>query len=353
MAEVELDREEAEGGCLPPVCMRCGPAATCLRQQKFQIGSSGREVKLWVRAPLCPAHRWHWTARSLAVPLLLVALLFASCAGVINVDKEHAGTAMLVCFGGFLLWCVTAAVLHYTSIHLRRITEKGVVLAGVAPAFVAALAAHRLAPNARQPLNLEGADRLRRTVRLFRQELLVLPPVCMRCGERATGWKEKTYSERKGPGLNAPSSLVGLASLAVVGVGWISFRSKRADQRLRAPLCDRHHAHWLLRGLAGVAAFFALPALGVVLLIALPKESTGWGCLATFLGLLLGFTIAVVLHETSIRAVEVTEGSLTLKGVSPLFAQAVEHQRRAGEQAFRLTNEPRRGEGGESFRPGG
>jgi hypothetical protein len=230
---------------------------------------------------------------------------------------------------GFVLWCIFALYLHHTSIHPKKISQGKVILAGVHPGFIEALEQHRQSPNRQQGLALEGLSSVRGAVRLMRMELPDgLPAICLYCGESAAHWTERTFKEQKDMGGGA-STVLGIASLLVLGVGWVTTGTSRTDvQRLRAPFCGRHRHHWLMRSLA-LAAFVALMVGGpLLLLFAIPKEHAGWGCLAILFCGIGGFAGASVAHETSIQAVGVNQDSVTLKNVSMKFIQVVKEKRR-------------------------
>lgn len=326
MAELRLDRHEAELGYFPAVCMRCGmPAATQQKQQFRQSGVS-QETKSWVIAPLCGAHRHHWRGRAFAVPLVLLGWLVLSCAGLFALGKDNAGVAFILSGVAFLGWIVLAIVLHYTSIHARTITPTDVILRGVAPEFMEALAAHRQSPKAGQPLVLEGGGLARDQIRLTAAELKTeLPRVCLRCGDPATDWRHRAHRVPKSALM--ASNVAGIALLATVGVGWIS-TSRGELVEYRAPVCRRHRNHWLWRQLGIPLSMLAVPLTGVALVALAPRDYMGWACVASCIVACGWVVFGMYMSESMIQPLEIRAEALTLKGVSEKFVQAMEQRRR-------------------------
>ena len=81
MATVTLDRDECDEGFLPPVCIRCGEAATSVRNQHYQWVPPAIHLtmifcvpylilllvmrkKMTVALPVCDRHRWIWRGNS-------------------------------------------------------------------------------------------------------------------------------------------------------------------------------------------------------------------------------------------------------------------------------------------------
>jgi hypothetical protein len=336
MAFVFLTREEAEMGHLPPVCMRCGAAATCLKRKNFkQLGLAG-DTESWVIAPLCDAHKYHWMLRRLIVSLTLLGWLIPCCAPSllmkINVPgmPENIGHVIQAGAAGFGLWIVLCVVLRYTSIRAKEINSSGLYLAGVDERFGEALEQYRQSPSHSQPPAFTSAVLARNQIRLTRADLETqLPTLCMRCGEPAGFWRELTYNVKEG--IDARSTAVGLASLAVIGFGWISYKGPQL--RLRVPLCARHSSHWRRRIFAVAFTFPIMVAPLFASFLLLPQEHKVWACSVSLLALVVWFLFAVYLRESSIHATEVSSDALTLKGMCEKFIQAFEEQRRQELQA--------------------
>jgi hypothetical protein len=335
MARVRLDRPEAENGYLPPVCMRCGAPATCQRRQNFKYSATGTVVNTWIIAPLCNAHRGHFSLRNLAVPLVLIMLGIAFCGSFFAVPHpqgDHTAANVIFVAGGigFVGWIVMSAVLHYTSIRLRTFEFGSLELAGVAPEFAASLVQHRQSPKHETPLALQGAGKSRRHIRLGRGEADGLPAICICCGEPATDGKETVFRERLNAELNSLTVAGVLSANLLVGILHRSDRNTLSEPwHLRLPVCRRHRSYWAWRHFIMFASFLLLVG-GLFLWVYLNLGSAGWLCVGGFIGFLVWAALAIYLQETMIQPVELTDETLALKFVSERFVDAVEQRRRRG-----------------------
>jgi hypothetical protein len=167
-------------------------------------------------------------------------------------------------------------------------------------------------------------------VRLYRDETdeFELPAVCMKCGAQATAWKSKTFSWH--PPWVYVLILAGLLPFAVVALALTQRRT------LQAPLCAAHRGHWLWRQLIVIGSFFALLIGGAIAVAVLIEEDgqrragdsvAGLLCLGVVGGLVAWIVLAAIAQATSIRAADMTNNWVLLKGVSPVFAEAVEEDR--------------------------
>jgi hypothetical protein len=146
-----------------------------------------------------------------------------------------------------------------------------------------------------------------------------LPPICMRCGNSATVYKQKQFSWH-------PSWVIVLILVNIV-VYIIVALALTKRLRLDAPLCQRHRNHWLGRGLVTWLSLLALICLIIASAIELP-EIIGPGNLSLiFFGGLFAFVawviMAVILQQTSIRTVMITDEEIALVGVAPEFKEAM------------------------------
>lgn len=163
MSDVRL--ESYNGGVreLPDVCMQCGESAALRKRKKFSwypqwvwlllfcgwlpfiIVALVLTKRCTVEASLCEQHKNHWLWRQL---LVLGSLLGVIAVGVVawmavlaaenDADETLSG---LVCGGSVVLlivWVILAVVVQSTSIRPKEITDRGITLTGVAPAFVEA-----------------------------------------------------------------------------------------------------------------------------------------------------------------------------------------------------------------------
>jgi hypothetical protein len=314
--------------------MRGGAEATCQKRKDFKQSGLGQESHSWVIAPLCAGHKNDWLLRGLVVPLTLVVWLILSCAGMISAGKENAGISFLVGIAGFALWIVLSLVLHYTSIHAKRISGSELVLRGVAEEFVQAVQQYRQSPQHGCAPSFPGGGLARNQLRLTRAEIEAqLPPVCMRCGAPAEVWKECAYStSAETTAGRFLANAFGVITLGVLGAG-LFWHGKRHVLKVRVPLCGRHSIHWLWRTLAIISGFVALALLGIGVFGLVDRSTQGWVSLASFIGFVIWVPVSIYLHESSIQPLEVRPDAITLKGLSEDFIQAVEKQRQQAAAA--------------------
>ena len=151
MAQLRLGRYEAEGGRLPPLCMRCGEPATLTKTKKFSwypswvyllillhlliflIVALIMTKRMTVPVPLCEKHKnqFLWpTLLGLAALLLVLAVVFGGLilAGALQdaLDRDAQGVFFTVWFvGGFALFfavLITACVVQIRTIRPTEIT---------------------------------------------------------------------------------------------------------------------------------------------------------------------------------------------------------------------------------------
>ena len=173
MAVVELPRDRLACSELPPVCMRCGAPAVVWAEHTFwwYPRSVDRLVRFWrlcplvlplclilaacyrqrvrVALPLCGRHEGHWSRRAWYTFGGLAGLPVAGAVGLLlGTSPSDEGQVLFGLFGvgwavAAILWLVGAAVLRKTGIRLRGVSDRGITLQGVAPAFVEALRVDR------------------------------------------------------------------------------------------------------------------------------------------------------------------------------------------------------------------
>lgn len=328
MPIIEIERQEAETGALPPVCMRCGRPAHCRREKYFKQSGLRHEVQTWLIAPLCDAHRNHWFWRDLLIPLSFFTMVVLCCAGPGFLPKEDARTGMLAAVGAMLIWAVVALTAHMTTIRPKRITSTHLVLKGVCTEFIGALMEHRLHPK---NVDILKSGAMKRRVALFRWEIEKgLPAVCMRCGQPATEWREKIFE---------PQSIAGVFGL----LAWIAcdagLRSGRQPSFVvRTPLCSRHRYYWQLRPLFLAGGLLGYIGLAILLLLVLSpllsQKAVGGICSASFFGFFAWLILMIVLYERAIQPEQFAAHGLTLKNVAEPFAAEVERQRRDVAEPF-------------------
>ncbi len=178
------------------------------------------------------------------------------------------------------------------------------------------------------------------TVRLGRYELeeYDLPKVCMRCGARASHYKSKRFQ------WSPPWAFFVLGVL-----GALIFMK---NLTVPVPLCERHKWHWGSRmafALLGILVIVAWAVAGAV--VAGEDERLAPFIFIPLVVLLLGYLITLIaLSLTTIRPVEITDKSITLRGVSEEFIEALDEERR-GDDEDRPRRDRARYEDDEEDRP--
>lgn len=179
MATLRLGRFEARQGHLPPVCSRCGTAASVYRKKVFfysplwiylgiPFGMVPFFILAWyrsksapVRVPLCSLHQnlWRWqqpvlitacSIVSVGFGLIPLALVFQ---GRYAADKEQKilVVASLAVLAGIYLYVGAMIALKYLGIHATEVTTSSVTLTGVAAEFVEALRVAHQGETSKQP----------------------------------------------------------------------------------------------------------------------------------------------------------------------------------------------------------
>jgi hypothetical protein len=161
-----------------------------------------------------------------------------------------------------------------------------------------------------------------------------LPFVCMKCGREAAVWKSKLFDWESGR----------VAALRLLGPVPVGPKVMKAQ----LPLCPRHRHHWLGRtAFAWGVGGFLLAGFGIM--IALVESGPRGGqppkafmilAAISCAGLPIWLIIMLFLLATAIRPVEISEDSITLKGVSPKFVESLEARRRRRAEQRRQRREP-------------
>jgi hypothetical protein len=137
--------------------------------------------------------------------------------------------------------------------------------------------------------------------------------------------------------------------------------------KVTVPLCQAHRRHWLGKnvvGIVGLVLLLAIGTLGIIILrqVNMPRDTAdrlgGILCGGTFFALFLWLVVMIILEARLMKAAEISERGITLRGLSPLFLQALWEQRlerRAElideEEEEELPPVPRRPQAGEFFDP--
>jgi hypothetical protein len=163
VAKIFLDKDEAEDGDLPAVCIRCGQKAVVWKKKRFTTSSgvgfllggplaAGLTARtILTKLPFCRKHKNHWRALNIVllcglafIPLVGLGIYLAKQGYQVNPMVEKTGGALLgaACFG-FFVWIVAIVVLNATTVRAVKVTNDDVTLQGVSETFVKAMAQRR------------------------------------------------------------------------------------------------------------------------------------------------------------------------------------------------------------------
>ena len=180
-----------------------------------------------------------------------------------------------------------------------------------------------------------------------------LPRVCMRCGASADVVKERKFSWR--PSWVLVTLFAGLLPYLIISAILTKYMT------VPAPLCQEHQGHWSKRTIFNLCYFLALAAL-VVGLIVVPNlldlrgqaldNVVGFACLSIPGALFIWLVVNIIIETQMITPTEITERSITLKGVHAGFVDAVERWRDADyDDEDVAPRDPRGGGPDQSYRP--
>jgi hypothetical protein len=176
MATVQLYLRECREGGLPKICAQCGARATHIQDRLFTwrpfwvylllptvipfiVASQITTRRRLMPVPFCLEHRYHWSRRGTLTGCYLGALVgfFYFSMFVIHEVFSGSETAGVVFF---ILWVllgigflVHLILLYASTIKATDISERSMTLKNVAPDFIVALEAFRVAED--QALNLD------------------------------------------------------------------------------------------------------------------------------------------------------------------------------------------------------
>jgi hypothetical protein len=167
MASLTLDRDECAEGFLPPVCVRCGEAATGTRSQTFQWSPPILFLlffvctplcillflllrkRMTVALPLCDRHRGMWVRRQIAMVagiLSMVAGIWVGATFGREIDRllHFDSTTPIAIFGGVMAGVLLVGIAGFGAIRATRITTDTITLKGVSPAFAETVEQYRI-----------------------------------------------------------------------------------------------------------------------------------------------------------------------------------------------------------------
>ena len=345
MAEVRLGRQQAETGDLPEVCMRCGQSTETWTPRQFSATSAMQSRRMLVLVPICERHRnlwrnrvrYNWTIIS-GLILIVAALIFV---------PANLQLPLWISLGvGALFWLIFNIVYDQLLIRASEITDHTITLKRVSNKFIETFDEKKAADRQRRP-EASIPQKLRQirgkliNVRLGQREVEEgeLPEVCMRCGAPAAVSLPRKFSwhpEWIGTLMAFGILCFGLLPVAVVALILSFVMTKR--MKVPVPLCQTHRRHWAWRNVVGIVGLVLLPAIGIIGIIVLgqtkmPKDTAdmlgGLLCGGILFGVLLWLVSLAILEGRALKAVEITDRGITLRGVSPLFLQALWEQRQA------------------------
>jgi hypothetical protein len=175
------------------------------------------------------------------------------------------------------------------------------------------------------------------TVRLGRYELedYDLPKVCMRCGARAVVYRQRRF--RWFPGWLIITFPLGILPYFII----TEVLTKRME--VWVPCCEEHKKRPLWPTLVNVGSLATLVAVAVVLaLIFNDAGATAAICGLGMLAFLVWCFAALIISTPAIRPTEITDRSITLKGVCEEFIEALEADRRGEDDGNDRDDRPRR-----------
>jgi hypothetical protein len=183
------------------------------------------------------------------------------------------------------------------------------------------------------------------SIRLYRREVEegALPRICMRCGADANAEKHRHFTWYP-PWVNL-LLLIGVLPAAIVAM----VLTKK--MHVYAPMCANHKNHWLMRNLVIFGGLVAVIAFGlattfIVGVISGMTDSKqagdaafGIGCAASAVLLLVWLVCVIIAQNTAIRPTEITEKTITLRGVSEQFVAAMDEEERPSRVMQRYDDE--------------
>lgn len=155
MPTVRLSSDEVHD--LPDVCMKCGQPATETVSKTFSwtpswagmfgaIGAAMFTKRMTVSAPMCAAHKSHWSMRTIVLLLGFLGVVVLAGVGFLigmNLDRGNGdaimGPVCALSMLGLIPWVIVALVLQYTSVRPQQITDSEIQLTGVSRQFVDAV----------------------------------------------------------------------------------------------------------------------------------------------------------------------------------------------------------------------
>jgi rRNA maturation protein Nop10 len=343
MAEVRLSRQQAETGDLPENCMRCGRQTEVWVPRQFSTRNAYQERRMLVLVPLCDRHRNQWRNRVRVNWTVVFALILI--VATLIVSPSNLQVPLWITLGVVVVFWVGYNIV-YDQLLLRaiEITDEFIELKRVSPGFVDVFREKKAADRRRReptaiPQKLGQVQGKLIDVHLERWELEEgdLPKACMRCGAPSIVNRPRKFTWH--PEWITTMIVFGFVCLMPLAIaGFILSIALTKRMRIPVPLCEKHRRRWAWRNAVGILGLVVLPVLGILGIIALSQSQTpqdapstlgGLFCGGTFFGLIIWLVTMAVLEGRAIRAAEITDRGITMRGISPAFLQALWEQRLA------------------------
>jgi len=182
MPTIRLFHYEAKEDQLPAICMVCGAAATTRKSKQFSwcppwvlvliiagllpflIVTLILTKRMRVTMPFCDQHKNYWSRRMLITWLglalcIIVGIVLAIVIDAADLSPERSTLGGILCAGIPLLalaWLIAAQLVQRTAIRPKEITDRDIVLMGVARQFVDALHMERHGEDEPRSARLQG-----------------------------------------------------------------------------------------------------------------------------------------------------------------------------------------------------
>jgi len=157
----------------------------------------------------------------------------------------------------------------------------------------------------------------------FEAEEGELPPVCLRCGAPAAVFKRWT--------LTCYPDWSYLLLLVTIWPFLLASPLLRQRMRVLVPFCMAHRGYWLRRRLLFWVSLAVMAAVMIVILPILADGSLGAVWLLFWIVGIIWLAGIFVVRVDALYAMEMTDDSITLNGVSAIFV----HQLRAEKEGLR------------------
>ena len=157
-----------------------------------------------------------------------------------------------------------------------------------------------------------------------------LPKLCMVCGTESSLKVKKTFSWY-------PRWIVALIIFGALPAFIVAMILTK-KMTIKAPLCHDHRNHWFGRSLFLYLGLLVMGLIGFLLVMTVAIQSgqhgrdnnwMGFACLGSVVLFLVWLIVAAILQSTGIQATEITDKSITLKGVDSTFLSELQEHRQS------------------------